>query len=1014
MISTTTSAPLFLALLLTAAPGSSRNMVATVHPLATRAGIDAFRAGGNAVDAAVAAALTLGVVDGHNSGIGGGCFVLLRRADGRLFAMDGREAAPAGARAEMYLVNGVAKVEWSQTGPLAVAVPGALRAYQHAIKEHGRCTLSELLRPAAQIAENGFAIDAVYARNIRQSRSAIEQFPETRRILLAPDGAPLREGQTLYQPDLAKTYRAIAERGVEWFYQGPFAESVGEWMAENGGILTAADFAGYEPVSREPLRTRYREFEIIGFPPPSSGGVHVAQILNTLAPFDLRALHARDPADCLHLMAEAMKLAFADRAHWLGDPAFAPVPRGLAAAEYGAQLARRIDPQRATAVDGHGEPPAAREELFQKHTTHIAAADDEGNWVAITATVNTSFGSKVVVPGTGVFLNNQMDDFSIEPGVPNAFGLVGAEANRVEPGKRPLSSMSPTIVLRDGRPLLTLGAAGGPTIISQVASLLVRRLDLDRDLADAVQDPRIHHQWRPDELIVEESMPAPLVDALRQRGHQVRTRKSIAVLQAIEWSEQRQEFLGVHDPRVPGSAEGEKTVAALPRINEQSLRGLPAGEWPMEQLRLRGGRLLRGLSLAEHDDEIEFAEIIRSPGKTVSAIVHPLNAKEVEHRKRLPEDQRNELLGHYQWIRNRASIEAARMDLVPLEERPRDGTRWWHYRGPWFELESTAGEQATRRAVVRIEQVFRAFRQLIPPRRLPQRLLRVVLLGSEEERARVFSDAGLEFNGPAFYAVDSHQVIAGSDLAAFSERWSIARQELEAQQRQFDERRSEFQARIANVARELRKAGLSEEKVREELRLRKKLWDDEYETAISRIQEARSGNARRFDQVAGQLFQRLNHELFHAYLEDFVYPGDRYAVPRWLNEGLAQIIESSQLEDDTLRIDGPDRSRLRDLRRLLQSREDLPLAELLQANDLAFLAGHNLPESHRHYLVAWGVAYYLIFEYDLIAGGFLDAYVRRSIRQMEPVARFERFVGMPLAEFEAEWRSFIRNLNAGP
>ncbi|MBM4001730.1 MAG: gamma-glutamyltransferase [Planctomycetes bacterium] len=1015
MISTVTTAPLFLVLALSAAPGSSRNMVATVHPRATRAGLDVFRAGGNAIDAAVAAALTLGVVDGHNSGIGGGCFVLLRRADGKLFAIDGRETAPAAARADMYLVNGVAKVEWSQTGPLAVAVPGALRAYERAIKEHGRCSLSELLLPAARIADSGFAIDAVYARNIRQSRSAIEKFPETRRILLAPDGDPLREGQILLQPDLAKTYRAIAEKGVDWFYQGPFAESVGEWMTENGGILTAADFARYEAISREPLRSRYREYEIIGFPPPSSGGVHVAQILNTLAPFDLRAVHSQDPAACFHLMAEAMKLAFADRAYWLGDPAFAPVPRGLASPEYGAALARRIDPQRATAVDGHGEPPVAREELFQKHTTHIAAADDEGNWVAITATVNTSFGSKVVVPGTGVFLNNEMDDFSLEPGVPNAFGLVGAEANRVEPGKRPLSSMSPTIVLRDGKPLLTLGAAGGPTIISQVASLLVRRLDLDRDLADAVQDPRFHHQWRPDELVVEESVPPRTVDALRQRGHpQVRTRKSIAVLQAIEWSEQRQEFLGVHDPRVPGLAEGEKSIAALPRIDENSILGLRAGDWPMEQLRLRDGRLLRGLSLAELDDEFDFAEITRAPGKAVSAVVHPLAAKDVQEFKRLPDEQRGELVERFRWIRGRASIEAARMDRVPLEERLRGGTRWWDYRGPWFELESTAGDQATRRAVVRIEQVFRAFRQLLPPRRAPQRLLRVVLLGSEEERARVFADAGLEFTGPAVYAVDSHQVIAGSDLAAFSERWSVVRQELDVQQWQFEKRRAEFPSRIANVARELRAAEFSDEKVREELRLRRKLWGDEYETAISRIQEARLGNARRFDQLARQLFQRLNHELFHAYLEDFVYPGDRYAVPRWLNEGLAQIVESSQLDDDTLRIDGPDRSRLRELRRLLMSQEYLSLTELLRANDQAFLASHDLPDSHRHYLVAWGVAYYLVFQYDLISGGFLDSYVRRGTRSIEPVARFERFVGMPLAEFEADWRSYILGLSTGP
>jgi gamma-glutamyltranspeptidase/glutathione hydrolase len=257
-----------------------------------------------------------------------------------------------------------------------------------------------------------------------------------------------------------------------------------------------------------------------------------------------------------HILAEAMKLAFADRAFWLGDPAFARVPRGLIDKEYARQLATRIDPKKSRPVAGHGTPPAADENVFGKHTTHIAAADAEGNWVAITQTVNTSFGSKVIVPGTGIVLNNEMDDFSISPGQPNAFGLIGAEANAVGPGKRPLSSMSPTIVLQDDQPVLTVGAAGGPTIITQVVQAIVRSIDLDMPLDQALAEPRIHHQWSPDEVRMEEKLPAKLADGLTARGHKLKKIATMGVTQAIRFDKQTGQFFGVHDPRVPGKAAG--------------------------------------------------------------------------------------------------------------------------------------------------------------------------------------------------------------------------------------------------------------------------------------------------------------------------------------------------------------------------------------------------------------------------------------------------------------------------
>jgi gamma-glutamyltranspeptidase/glutathione hydrolase len=327
-------------------------------------------------------------------------------------------------------------------------------------------------------------------------------------------------------------------------------------MAKNGGLLTADDFADYQPIIREPLVTAYRGLTIVGFPPPSSGGVHVAEILNILENFDVAAIHRRDASEYQHLLAEAMKLAFADRAFWLGDSDFARVPRGLIDKPYAKTLAGQIDLAKATPVTGHGTPPAADERVFLKHTTHVAAADAEGNWVAMTQTVNTAYGSLVIVPGTGVVLNNQMDDFAIAPGTPNAFGLVGAEANAVAPRKRPLSSMSPTIVLEDGQPILTVGAAGGPTIISQVVQALVRRLDLRMTLDQALLQPRIHHQWSPDAVRFENGLVGATEAALAGRGHVLTPVRRMGVSQAIELDRSSGQFLGVHDPRVPGKAAG--------------------------------------------------------------------------------------------------------------------------------------------------------------------------------------------------------------------------------------------------------------------------------------------------------------------------------------------------------------------------------------------------------------------------------------------------------------------------
>ena len=525
--------------------------VVTVHPLATKAAEYAFIQGGNAVDAAVAAALTLGVVDGFNSGIGGGCFMLIRKPDGTFVAIDGRETAPQKASRDMFLHDGKADPDLSRTGALAIGVPGALAAYDLAIREHGNIDLAEHLGQAAAIAEKGFALDKAYLRRLGQAVKKLRQFPDSARIFLGPDGNAWPSGHSLKQPDLARSYRKIARHTADWFYRGPFALKTEEWMLANGGLISRADLAAYKARRREPVRSTYRGFEIVGFPPPSSGGVHVAQILNILETFDLRSMPPNSPR-FVHHVAEAMRLAFADRAHWLGDADFAPVPKGLASKKYASELARRIHPDKVTNVERHSTPPDADTNLFGKHTTHFSATDSDGWWVACTATVNTTFGSGVVLPGTGIVMNNEMDDFSAQPGTPNAFGLIGAEANAVAPGKRPLSSMSPTIVLRDGKPVFTVGAAGGPTIISQAVLAIIHFIDHGMTPAKALGQARFHHQWKPNRLLVEKALGQATIDELRKMGHTVKVTDSIGAAQALGLGQAGRPFTGAADPRGRG------------------------------------------------------------------------------------------------------------------------------------------------------------------------------------------------------------------------------------------------------------------------------------------------------------------------------------------------------------------------------------------------------------------------------------------------------------------------------
>ncbi|MGH1485318.1 MAG: gamma-glutamyltransferase [Cellvibrionaceae bacterium] len=518
--------------------------IATVSPLATRAAASELEQGGNAIDAMITAALTLGVVDSYNSGIGGGLFALVHWADGKVEAIDGREMAPSKAYRDMYLRDGKAVSDLSKTGPLAVGIPGSVAVFDYLSKKGGKKPIADLYLKTADLAEGGFALSPEYAKRLQRHAKNLSRFPATASIFLNKN-VPWEAGHRLVQADLAKTYRALAKNGPDYFYKGKYASQLSRWMKANGGLISSADMANYQLKIRQPVKSTFYGHTVYGFPPPSSGGAHVAQLLNMVEQLSLKG---KNTDERNHLLAEAMKLAFADRAYWLGDPDFAKVPAGLVDRQYTDTLAKNIDPNKVTTVSGHSTPVDADDRWFNKHTTHIAVADRWGNWLAITTTLNTSFGSKVVIPGTGVLLNNQMDDFSAQPGVPNAYGLVGSEANNIQPGKRPLSSMSPTIVVKDGKPIMTIGAAGGPMIITQVTQGIIRHLLYEQSLLESLASPRIHQQWKPDILFHDKKLPEEQRKPLAAKGHILKQLRFEGSSNAI--SVKSGEYEAVSEPRL--------------------------------------------------------------------------------------------------------------------------------------------------------------------------------------------------------------------------------------------------------------------------------------------------------------------------------------------------------------------------------------------------------------------------------------------------------------------------------
>jgi len=499
----------------------AQGMVATADVRATRAGLDILQAGGNAVDAAVAVGFALAVVLPRAGNIGGGGFAVIRNADGTLATLDFRETAPLTVSPDLYIDAQGKPTEATRVGHLAVAVPGTVEGLEKLHQRYGSLPWSEVVAPAIDLADNGFTVNEELSRGLATKQSQLTQYETTRQIFF-PGGEAPRIGTVLRQPLLAATLRIIAAEGASAFYHGRIADLIVQEMREGGGIISHEDLARYEAVWRDPITFQYRGHTVISMPPPSSGGVALAEILNILEGYDLRQL-GFNSVDALHLETEAFRRAFADRNYYMGDPRFVSIPiERLISDEYALELRTGISRNRASESESFSRVPV----LEGSNTTHISIVDRAGNAVALTTTLNSSFGSGIVVERAGFFLNNEMDDFSVRAGYANQYGLIEGEANLVEPGKRPLSSMTPTIVLDpQGELRMVLGSPGGPKIITAVAQTILNVVDFGMDVRTAVEAPRIHHQLFPDEIQVEDNgVDNRTLATLLSMGHSVAPR----------------------------------------------------------------------------------------------------------------------------------------------------------------------------------------------------------------------------------------------------------------------------------------------------------------------------------------------------------------------------------------------------------------------------------------------------------------------------------------------------------
>jgi len=527
-----------------------------------------LRSGGNAVDAAVATGFALAAVHPQAGNLGGGGFLLLRNATGETHFIDFREKAPAAATEDMYLdaqgnvIPDSSKVS-SVVGYKSIGVPGSVAGLVYAEKKYGKLSLEKVIAPAIKLARDGFALAYEDAQDLKED-TYLTQFPESKRIFLR-DGNYYQPGELLKQPELARTLERIAKNPDD-FYRGALARELAAAIHKGGGLITTADLAAYEVKEREPIRGAYRGYDIISAPPPSSGGVALVEMLNILEGFDLAKLGNRS-AQTIHLEAEAFRRAFYDRADLMGDPDFAKVPVAqLIDKKYAATWRDSIDPNHATLSKDLKRPSFSELERVAQarttairepeNTTHYSVVDAEGNAVAVTTTLNDSFGSRVTAEGLGFLLNDEMDDFAAKQGVPNIYGLIQGPANAISPGKRPLSAMTPTIVLKDGKLFLILGSPGGPRIITIVANILIGVIDFSLDIQEAVNAPGFHHQWLPDEILVEDRLSPDTMNVLRSRGHKLTVRHFWGDGECIMVDPKTGERLGASDGRNNGKAVG--------------------------------------------------------------------------------------------------------------------------------------------------------------------------------------------------------------------------------------------------------------------------------------------------------------------------------------------------------------------------------------------------------------------------------------------------------------------------
>ena len=526
---------------------SKEGMVVTSHFLATQSAQEVLKNGGNAIDAAVTAAFSLAVTQPRSGNIGGGGFMLISsEKKNEVVAIDYREKAPSKATVDMFLdKEGNADSQVSRYSHLAAGVPGTVAGLAMALEQYGTISLEEAMAPAVKLAEEGFIVTPRFSDGLKKKEKMLKKWESSMKIFYKADGTYYEPGDLFVQKDLAATLKRISENGIKEFYEGRTAELLVAEMAKHGGLISMEDMKNYSPGFRTPVHGNYRGYDIYSMSPPSSGGTHVVQILNILEGYPISE-YGHNSAKTIHLMAEAMKRAYADRSHYLGDEDFLKVPlKGLTSKKYAEVLRKEIDLKKATpsaSIAPNNPIPYESNE-----TTHFSIVDKFGNAVSNTYTINFSYGSGIVVEGAGFLLNNEMDDFSAKPGVPNAYGLLGGEANKIEPNKRMLSSMSPTIVKQDGKNFLVTGSPGGSRIITTTLQVIMNVIDHKLNIQSAVAAPRIHHQWLPDEIRVEEGLSPDTIVALQEMGHKIKVKSAMGAIQSIMIKDDM--MFGAADPR---------------------------------------------------------------------------------------------------------------------------------------------------------------------------------------------------------------------------------------------------------------------------------------------------------------------------------------------------------------------------------------------------------------------------------------------------------------------------------